>query len=322
MGDTNVKKQPVVGISGVDCNSKSVTAMVAQIRQAAGIPIVLANHANRDAAADIEKIDQLVVMGNNFDVDPTRYVHLYPENDPRHAIHPLTKSTQSDPVAKARATYEEAMLTLAMKKNLPTLAVCGGMQMINVILGGGMLQHIPDQIGDNHHDQSTANISPFSPVISVKIKADSALAAMVGGGKSFYSTLYTASIPPTHTIGVTENSFHHQAVDPDKLGNGLIISAFSDEYRNALGARRNLVEAIEPDPNGALKDWPMVATQWHPEFGTSNISAKIIQASVERGAEYANISSRDRGNDEVHAEFTGVIAIERGSAFVSSLNAS
>ena len=137
MGDINNKKQPVVGISGVDCNSKSVAAMVAQIRQAGGLPIVLANHANRDPNADIEKIDQLVVMGNNFDVDPTRYVDLYPENDPRHAIHPLTKSTQSDPAAKARAGYEEAMLKLAINKKMPTLAVCGGMQTINVILGGG-----------------------------------------------------------------------------------------------------------------------------------------------------------------------------------------
>ena len=137
MGDNSIQKQPVVGISGVDCNSKSVTAMVAQIRQAGGIPIVLANHANRDAAADIEKIDQLVVMGNNFDIDPTLYVHLYPENDPRRAIHPSTKSTASDPAAKARATYEEAMLKLAKEKNLPTLAVCGGMQLINVMQGGG-----------------------------------------------------------------------------------------------------------------------------------------------------------------------------------------
>ena len=163
-----------------------------------------------------------------------------------------------------------------------------------------MLQHIPDQIGDNHHDQSASNIPPFSPVIPVKIQANSALGAMVGGGKLFYSSLYTASTPPVSTIGVTENSFHHQAIDPDKLGNGLRISATSDEYTLA-GKKNNLVEAIEPDPNGALKDWPMAAVQWHPEFGASNISAKIIQASVERAAEYAKISSRDRSRDEVNA---------------------
>ncbi len=290
--------KPVVGISGANIESQSVQKMIAQVRAAGGIPMVLANHASRNAAEDIEKIDTLIVMGNDFDIDPNRYINRYAENDPRRRIHPATQSAANDAAAAARAAYEEQLLALAASKKMPTLGICGGMHLINVMQGGGILQHIPDQIGDDHHMQSKEAIPGFCPVVPVTIAKDSTLGSIAGKTH----TIYTPSFPPPNgEIGTTQNSFHHQAIDPDMVGSGLRIVASSDSYKNVQGAVRRLPEAIEPDPSGALKDWPMIAVQWHPECGDSNVSAALIADTLKKGSHYAAHSPRDRSRDEMAA---------------------
>ena len=64
---------PVVGISGSSADSASVKAMVRQIIEAGAVPMFLGNHANRDAVEDLKKIDTLIVLGNNSDIDPSKY---------------------------------------------------------------------------------------------------------------------------------------------------------------------------------------------------------------------------------------------------------
>ena len=290
------KQKPIIGISGWKVESASVQAMCEQVRKAGGIPIILANHANRDPLKDIGIIDGLIVMGNNWDIDPKKYIDRYPVGDPRHQVHPKTVNQTDNPESKARAAYEEKMLALASERNMPVLAVCGGMQTINVLEGGGLLQHIPDQLGNEHHEQNTDCVGPSTPVIPVKIEKNSALGMLTGPVSSLY--VYPGNYPPTAgEVPDSVNSFHHQAIDPDKLGAGLRIVASSDTYVNVNGEERRLPEAIEPDPNGRLKYWPMIGVQWHPEFGAGNVSANLIQVSVDRAEKYAEITGRDRSND-------------------------
>ena len=307
---------PVIGISGMSTDSKSVAAMVAQVQQAGGIPLVLSNHAARDPAMDIEKLDGLFIMGSDQDVDPAKYVGIYPEGDPRHAVHPKTVSQSSTQESAARAAYEEKIIRLAMQKKLPTLAVCAGMQTINVMQGGGLLQHIPDLIGDEHHEQSTQGIAPFCPVVPVTITQQSNLGAIAGKTLNLYTP---STPPPAGTVGVNENSFHHQAVDPDRIGTGLRAVAYSDSYVNARGQLRLLPEALEPDPAGPLAGWPMQAVQWHPEFGASKVSANLIANSVAQAGQYAQTAPRDRSHDQTMAMAANIVSSKKAEGFLADL---
>ena len=285
---------PVIGISGMNTDSKMVATMVAQVRADGGIPIVLANHATRDAAADIQKLDAVIIMGNDFDVDPNKYIDKYPKGDPRKTINPKTLNQMNTPASAARAAYEDKLISLAKDKHMPTLAVCAGMQTINVIQGGGLLQDIPELIGNDSHMQAKQGYASFSPVIPVDINVKSQLGKIAEP----HHLLFTAGYSDRSVVHFADNSFHHQAIDPDMLGTGLRIVAWSDTFKNVQGETRRLPEAIEPDPHGPLKDWPMIGVQWHPEAGASPISAKVIANLVEKGEHNAKHSDRDRSKDE------------------------
>ena len=91
---------PVIGISGSRAKSRSVLAMTARVREADAMPLLLANHAARNAAKDIDKCDAVIVLGNNFDADPHDYIGRYPEGDPRRRVHPETKSVLQTPAGR------------------------------------------------------------------------------------------------------------------------------------------------------------------------------------------------------------------------------
>lgn len=272
---------PVIGISGQDKESGSLRSMVAQVRAMGGIPLVLSNHsdARRDPAADLEKIDALIVMGNNADIDPSDY---------RQQAHPKTKPEGATAEGRARADYEYSIMDKALDCGMPVLAVCGGMHRLNVLLGGSLHQHIPDLIGHNEHEQGNAGIAPYVPVEPVIIKKGSTLAGIADTVQSYYMPSHTAS-----GDGVfMENSMHHQAVD--QIGQGLRISAQAqDEVMYSDGSKKRLAEAIEADPNGMFKDQFVMGVQWHPEFGASELAPRIIGTLVEKGRGFAKANGRE-----------------------------
>lgn len=259
---------PVVGISGAGSDSASVRSMVAQIRAAGATPLFIGNHANRDADKDLGKIDALVVLGNNADIDPQRY---------GQKAGALTKPESATAEGKARGDYEYKLIANAIKTKMPVLGVCGGMQRINVMFGGSLHQHVPDLIGNDEHMQQNYGIAPFIPVQPVIIDN----ATMLGNISDGTTTLYT----PAHGVGVgvvMENSMHHQAVN--KVGDGLRASAYAaDKLPNGS----LLIEAIEADPNGPCKDQFIMGVQWHPEFGASALAPKITQRLTQEAAKYA-----------------------------------
>jgi putative glutamine amidotransferase len=276
-------KKPVVGISGGNADSASVRAMMAQIQAAGAIPLLLSNFSKRNPAKDIHKIDALVVMGNDYDIDPTLY------NQKRHE---KTKAENDTPEGIARANYEFAIMQMALSQGMPLLGICGGMQRLNVLLGGDLHQHVPDFTGNDDHAQQAHNIAPFIPVQAVTFENISTLRIMAGGITSAYT--------PAHGISgeaVFENSMHHQAVKT--VGQGLRVAARADDQ---LPDGSRLIEAIEADPTGPLKDQFALGVQWHPEFGASALGARIATSLVSEASRFADVTQRAHPPGEAQDE--------------------
>lgn len=185
--------------------------------------------------------DGLMIVGGYFDIDPRRYGDL--------EIHPMVKFN------KTREEFEDKIISKALeRKTLPIFGICNGMQLINVIHGGCVIQHVPDQDGCIDHEQ--CNNPEFNdyhkPYHLVKIEKDSMI----------------FEIGEKEEIKV--NSSHHQAAK--KVG---------PDIRIAARAIDGVIEAIEH------KTHPFcIGVQWHPEYVSSEIDAKLFFAFVKACLKY------------------------------------
>ena len=179
------------------------------------VPMVLPPVSPSMAAASLVDVAGLVLTGGE-DIDPARFgQEKHPANGEPHP---------------ARDGYELALAHAAAERRIPTLAICRGAQIMNVALGGTLVQDIPSQHASSidHAPQGKRGQRTHD----VNIETDSRLARIVG------------------TTSISTNSSHHQSID--QVGRGLRVVASSPD---------GIVEAIEPsDPA-----WWMVAVQWHPE---------------------------------------------------------
>jgi putative glutamine amidotransferase len=166
------------------------------------------------AAAALSGVAGLVLTGGE-DIDSRWFNEsLHPAAGPTHVV---------------RDEYEIALSRVARERRLPTLALCRGAQIVNVALGGSLMQDIPSQRPAQRHPNSSR---PAERVHVVELESDSRLCAMLGESR------------------ITVNSFHHQAID--RVGAGLRLVGWSLD---------GIVEGIESsDP-----EWWMVGVQWHPE---------------------------------------------------------
>ena len=287
---------PVIGISGMNAESKSVQAMISRVQETNAIPILFANHAKRKAADDIHKCDAVIVMGNNYDIDPELYIHRYPKGHPYRIIHPSTNSTTQSAAAKARAHYEQELIVLAIKQKMPLFAICGGMQTINIMCGGTLHQHIPELIGHDTYNKN-AGLDGSNTVVSIAIVPDTMLARVIQekslqamGGGALLSSEGAA------------NAFHHQSVH--WIGEGLIASAHSDAYTDVHdGSEERLIEAIEPDPNGAYADQFLIGVQWHPEFLEDDTATdKILRDLQQEAIAYAQTHGHEHSPEQIKME--------------------
>jgi putative glutamine amidotransferase len=155
-----------------------------------------------------------LVLTGGTDVDPALY------GQERHE--------ESDEPDVERDELELALLQQAMAAGMPVLAICRGMQLMNVAHGGTLLQHLANL---DTHRVRPPEVEIHAPVHTVEVVAETKLAGVIGAGM--------------HGV----NSRHHQAVD--RLGEKLIVSARSPD---------GVIEGIErPDLRFA------VGVQWHPE---------------------------------------------------------
>jgi putative glutamine amidotransferase len=204
--------RPVDGVDRVRLNAAYVHA----IESAGLIPLVVPPLADANTARGVLGVVAGLVLTGGEDVDPS----LYGE-----APHP-----ELGPVSCSRDETELALLARARELRLPTLAICRGIQVVNVGLGGTLVQDLPSQRNDVDAHELREDRS--ARVHSVSVNAASRLASILG----------------VQSLGV--NSIHHQAVD--RLGSAMRISARADD---------GVVEGVESDD----PDWWMVGVQWHPE---------------------------------------------------------
>lgn len=174
-----------------------------------------------------------VVFSGGADVDPGMYgADAHPETDVPQA---------------RRDAGELALLQAALERDLPTLAICRGFQLLNVARGGDLIQHLPEEIGNDVHKQVPGEFA----VHPVEVKEGSRLGSIVGA-----------------TPEVT--SHHHQALG--RLGDGLVESAWAAD---------GTLEAVE-DPSCRF----LVGVQWHPEASedAALFEALVEQAREYRSA--------------------------------------
>jgi len=192
--------EPVPGEDGVGLLHYVASApYVKAVRKAGGLPVLLPVVDTDDAAAMLELVDALVITGG-CDVDPTNY---------GAAPEPLL-----GPTDLVRDAADLAITRAAVEANVPTLATCRGIQVLNVAMGGTLVQHVDDHMRTDLYNQD---------VHSVSIDPGSRLAKVIG----------------TQVVGV--NSLHHQVID--RLGDGVRAVG-----RNHEGQ----VEAIEIDQAPAV----------------------------------------------------------------------
>ncbi len=147
-----------------------------------------------DAPPEIESLGGLVLAGGT-DINPARY-----------GQQPVPETDQPD---DQRDEVETRLLQEALACEIPVLAICRGMQLFNVVLGGTLIQHLPN--GGPHQLKQRDAVAH-----TVRVAPGTRLASIMGEGD--------------HGV----NSRHHQAVD--RLGHGLIVSAVSPD---------GIIEAIE-----------------------------------------------------------------------------
>jgi putative glutamine amidotransferase len=199
------------------------------VSQFGAIPLPLP-HEVAQAEAYLGLLDGLIVTGGAFDVSP----ELYGET----TMH--EKVTLKD----RRTKFEFAMTKGAVERKMPVLGICGGEQLLNVVLGGTLIQHIPDSIANAlEHEQKNPRDQPGH---EVKIEKGTLLHRIVGEEK------------------IAVNTAHHQAVG--RPAAGVVVNATTSD---------GVIEGIE------MKDHPFcLGVQWHPEYFVSPADRKILEAFV------------------------------------------
>jgi putative glutamine amidotransferase len=187
------------------------------VRRAGGEPVVVA--ADSHTAEEVVANADAVLLAGGGDVDPA----LYGE-----APHPTF-----DAAEPGRDAFEIDLVRRALDANLPVLAICRGIQLLNVARGGTLVQDIPDQV---------SNAMPHRvPEPSFAMAHD----VWVSSGSLLDRILRERLDGDTCAV----NSRHHQALKV--IGEGLVVSATAPD---------GIVEAVE-DPSKKF----CLGVQWHPE---------------------------------------------------------
>jgi putative glutamine amidotransferase len=199
------------------------------VLRAGGLPVMLPPSPEQ-AHAYLDRIDGLVISGGAFDIDPA----LFGAGD----RHPTVKTKDE------RTAFELAITRGALARDLPVLGICGGQQLLHVVLGGSLIQHIPDEVPDAlAHEQPNPRDEPGH---SVTVVPGTRLAAITGARE------------------LPVNSAHHQAAKDEPPG--VVVNARASD---------GVIEGIEM-PSARF----CIGVQWHPEFAISAGDVALFAAFV------------------------------------------
>jgi putative glutamine amidotransferase len=195
---------------------------------AGGVPILLPPVHGIESA--VSRLDGLIISGGP-DVEPGRYGQ---QAGPQTTI-----------VRPERDEAEIALFRAALAAGVPVLGICRGMQLMNVALGGTLIQHLPDVVRNDSHSPTPGTMAEHKVTVGPS-GSRSRLAGIIGEG---------THVVPTH---------HHQGID--RLGDGLVATAWAED---------GTVEAAE------LGGVFAIGVQWHPEAGND---PAIFRALVDAAA--------------------------------------
>ena len=203
------------------------------IAEAGGMPVGLP-HALDAIDSYADRLDALVVTGGAFDVDPAMF-----GAETRHK----TVTTKPN-----RTGFELALTKAMIQRKKPILGICAGEQLLNVILGGTLIQHIEDEVTDSLlHEQPNPRNTPGH---AVKVTPGSLLHKISGADE------------------IKVNSAHHQAVK--SVGPGVVVNAVASD---------GVIEGIE-DPRLPF----CLGVQWHPEFRIGDTDKNLFRALIAAAA--------------------------------------
>ena len=174
----------------------------------------------------VSALDGLVLIGGG-DISAVRYGQ---EPDPRNGG---TNHQRDD--------LEIAMLEDALRRDLPVLAICRGVQVLNVALGGDLIQQLPDLLGSNRHQPGPGAFGS----VGVRTVEGSTVRRVLGERVEVLCS-------------------HHQGLS--RLGRGLVVAAMSDD---------GVVEAVELPGRRFV-----IGVQWHPEeSGDARLFEALVDAA-------------------------------------------
>lgn len=201
------------------------------VEAAGGIPMLLPHMAGERLTELVERLDGLLLTGGE-DVDP----RLYGQDVRYH----------DGMISDARDGFELELTRRFVQSGKPVLAVCRGIQVLNVALGGTLLQDLPSETCQFHHAQSAATTVPTHSVRSLE---RSRLARAMG------------------VTALDVNSHHHQAVDD-----------VAPELRAVGWSEEGIVEAVEGRGEAYV-----VGVQWHPErlSAAASIQHRLFESLVQ-----------------------------------------
>lgn len=201
------------------------------VTAAGGTPVLLPPTA---AAAEAVEVCDAVVFVGGPDLDPAHYG--------------ATPGPYADPPRPERDASDLAAIRRALERRIPVLGVCRGHQLLNVALGGTLIQHLPEVVGHERHSIRPATYGP----VEVTPEPGTRAGELLGGPMRVWC-------------------HHHQAVD--RPGAGLRVTARADD---------GTVEAVELDGHPFV-----MGVQWHPEQDRSDlrlIHAVVDAAQPPHGA--------------------------------------
>lgn len=207
-------------------------AYVRAVECAGGLPLLVAPTEDPEVlSALVPLMDGLVVTGGDFDIPPSAYGES-------------SQDMRLDDAKPQRTHFETLLLEAALQRGRPVLGICGGMQLLNVVLGGTLLQDIQTVLPQAlDHEQATSPATPDHPLL---LEPGGCLEAMLG--------------PGPHAANTT----HHQSVG--RLGAGLQLEAKAPD---------GVIEAISKGPS-------VIGVQWHPELLFDEVSRRLYANLIQR----------------------------------------
>jgi putative glutamine amidotransferase len=236
------RPNPVVGLTTYGRNAEGRYTLPAEyveaVRRAGGVPLLIAPGEPRWEAL-LDLVDAFVLTGGG-DIDPAHYAGR------KHAL--------NYGIDLERDKLELAVARRLIDTGMPTLGICRGAQILNIVEGGTLIEHIPEEVGETVLHRAPPR-EPVPHVIHVR------------PGSRLSQILQRDQIEAA--------SWHHQA--PRKV---------ADSFEVVATAPDGIVEAIE------MRTHPwLVAVQWHPELTAASdplqqrLFDAVVQAAVGRASQ-------------------------------------